>query len=209
MVFIRITWYGQTNLHGASTLRDSASFFPGQGAQVSTLYESSQVILRATKAENLCTEAKTRYLYRELMPMNVFSKSYNTVGIKSHHCFSVWSLYRESSSNDNELVYFKCVACTLQAELGAYCIEAGMWVCGEEGEGDQEKGQAGAGGTDSQGCVCGFQVCSSRKLCPGLARHLQSFLFGNFKEAYFVVELVAVKVPSWRGTQDGIQEFDS
>lgn len=208
MVFIRITWYGQTNLHGASTLRDSASFFPGQGAQVSTLYESSQVILRATKAENLCTEAKTRYLYRQLMPMNVFSKSYNTVGIKSH-CFSVWSLYRESSSNDNELVYFKCVACTLQAELGAYCIEAGMWVFGEEWEGDQEKGQAGAVGTDSQGCVCGFQVCSSRKLCPGLARHLQSFLFGNFKEAYFVVELVAVKVPSWRGTQDGIQEFDS
>ena len=57
MVFIRITWYGQTNLHPAPTLRDSASFFPGQGAQVSTHYESSQVILRATKAENLCTEA--------------------------------------------------------------------------------------------------------------------------------------------------------
>lgn len=84
-----------------------------------------------------------------------------------------------------------------------------MWVCGEEGERDQKKCQTRAGGTDSQGCFCGFQVCSSRKLCPGLARHLQSFLCGNFKEAYFVVELVAVKMPSWRGTKDGIQEFDS
>ena len=59
MVFIRITWYGQTTLHPAPTLRDSAPFFPGQGAQVSTLHESSQVVLRATKAENLCTEATT------------------------------------------------------------------------------------------------------------------------------------------------------
>ena len=105
--------------------------------------------------------------------MRVFSKSNNTVGIKSHYCFSVWSLYRESSSNDIESVYCKWAGCTLQAGLGAYCIEAGMWVCGEEGEDEQKKGQARAGGTDSRDRFCGFQVCSSRKLCPGLARHLQ------------------------------------
>ena len=141
--------------------------------------------------------------------MRVFSKSNNTVGIKSHYCFSVWSLYQESSSNDIESVYCKWAGCTLQAGLGAYCIEAGMWVCGEEGEDEQKKGQARAGGTDSRDRFCGFQVCSSRKLCPGLVRHLQSFLFGNFKEAYFVVELVDGKMPSWRETKDGIQEFDS
>lgn len=69
----------------------------------------------------------------------------------------------------------------------------------------KRRAQAGAGGTDSQGCVCGFQVCSSESYAQGLPDISKSFLLEISREAYFVVELVAVKVPSWRGTQDGIQ----
>ena len=66
-----------------------------------------------------------------------------------------------------------------------------------------------AGGTDPWVLFCGFQVWSSRKLRPGLAKQLRSLLSGDFKDAYFVIGLVEVKMPRWRGTKDEIQEFDA
>lgn len=38
---------------------------------------------------------------------------------------------------------------------------------------------------------------------------LGRLLFGNFKDAHFVIGRDEVKMPRWRETKDGIQEFGS
>lgn len=109
--------------------------------------------------------------------------------------FSVWSLYLESLSNGTELV------CALQAGFRAHGHEAGMWA-GSRVPSGHDKCQVGLEEPTQGLSSVAPRPGAAAKLCQGLAKHLRSFLVGNFKDAHFVIRLVEAKMPSWRDTRE-------